>query len=259
MKEKLAKLLKEIDQKKAKIDKARPLPKIIVDKLSEYFMVEWTYTSNAIEGNSLSRVETLCVLKDGITIGGKPLKDHLEAINHKKAIDHINEIFTKVEPVTERDVKYLHSIILRDINDRYAGCYRDDDVIIVGSKHTPPLPDKVPGLMRDFSSWLVDRQELKDLHVVEFAAMAHYKLVEIHPFIDGNGRTSRLLMNLILMKYGYPIAVIDCEKEPRMTYYNAIRQADGGDADPFKILIAQYVNETAKKYIDCSIPKKGGK
>ena len=253
----LEELLKQIDQKKAKIDQARPLPKIIVDKLSEYFIVEWTYTSNAIEGNSLSRVETLCVLKDGITIGGKPLKDHLEAINHKKAIDHINEIFTKVEPTTERDVKYLHSLVLREINDRYAGRYRDDDVIIVGSKYTPPLPDKVPSLMQDFSKWLVDRQKLKDLHVVEFAAMAHYKLVKIHPFIDGNGRTSRLLMNLILMKYGYPIAVIDCEKEARMIYYNAIRQADEGNAEPFKVLIAKYVNETADKYVG-SIPKKKG-
>jgi Fic family protein len=252
----LEELLKQIDQKKAKIDAARPLPQIIVDKLSEYFTVEWTYTSNAIEGNSLSRLETFCVLKDGITIGGKPLKDHLEAINHKKAIDYISEIFTKVEPVTERDVKYLHFLILRDINDRYAGRYRDDDVIIVGSKHTPPLPDKVPGLMQDFSKWLVTRQELKDLHVIEFAAMAHYKLVNIHPFIDGNGRTSRLLMNLILMKYGYPIAVIDCEREPRMIYYNAIRQADEGNSEPFKLLIAQYVDKTADKYVG-SIPKGG--
>jgi len=252
---KLNQLLKEIDQKKAKIDQARPLPKIIVDKLSEYFTVEWTYTSNAIEGNSLSRVETLAVLKDGITIGGKPLKDHLEAINHKKAIDYVNEIFTKVEPITQKDVKYIHSIVLRDINDKYAGRYRDVEVIIVGAKHAPPQPNKVPELMLDFSRWIVDKQERLDLHPVEFAALAHFELVKIHPFIDGNGRTSRLLMNLILMKYGYPIAVIDCEKEPRTKYYNAIRQADEGNNLPFITLVAEYVNQTADKYVG-SIPPK---
>jgi Fic family protein len=247
-------LLKEIDEKKTRIDRARPLPKIISDKLSEYFTVEWTYTSNAIEGNSLTRAETLSVLKDGITIGGKPLKDHLEAINHKKAIEHINEIFTKVEPITQKDIKYLHSIVLRDINDKYAGRYRDVQVVITGTKHVPPSPAKVPGLMQDFSRWLVERQESMDLHVVEFAALAHYKFVHIHPFVDGNGRTARLLMNLILMKYGYPIAVVDCEREPRMLYYNAIKQADEGDAEPFKILVADYVNSTADKYVG-SIPR----
>lgn len=251
----LAKLLQQIDQKKAKIDQARPLPKIIVDKLSEYLSIEWTYTSNAIEGNSLTRLETLAVLKDGITIGGKPLKDHLEAINHKKAVDYINEIFTKVEPITQRDIQYIHSIVLKDINDKYAGCYRDVDVIIFGAKHKPPLPKEVPILMQDLSSWLVERQEKQDMHPVEFAAMAHHKLVEIHPFIDGNGRTSRLLMNLILMKYGYPIAIIDCEKEPRLAYYRAIRQADEGNDYPFKILVAEYVNQTADKYVG-SIPPK---
>lgn len=249
--------MKEIDEKKQKIDAARPLPKIIIDKLSEYFAVEWTYTSNAIEGNSLDRAETLAVLKDGITIGGKPLKDHLEAINHKKAIDHINEIFTKVEPITQNGIKYIHSIILRDINDKYAGRYRDVDVIIVGAKHTPPLPPKVPGLMAELSKWLVERQDRFDLHPVKFAALAHFKLVQIHPFIDGNGRTSRLLMNLILMKYGYPIAIIDCEKEPRSIYYNAIRKADDGDSVPFITLIAEYVNKTADKYIGATIPKGG--
>jgi Fic family protein len=250
----LDELLKIIDEKKARIDRARPWPKIIIDKLSEYFTVEWTYTSNAIEGNSLDRAETLAVLKDGVTIGGKPLKDHLEAINHKKAIDYINEIFTKVEPITQNGIKYIHSIVLRDINDRYAGRYRDVDVIIVGAKHMPPLPDKVPGLMSELSSWLVERQDKNDLHPVEFAALAHYKLVNIHPFIDGNGRTSRLLMNLILLKYGYPIAIIDCEKEPRSIYYNAIRKADEGDSLPFRSLIAGYVDRTADKYLG-SIPR----
>lgn len=252
----LAALLKEIDRKKALIDKARPLPKIIVDKLSEYFTVEWTYTSNAIEGNTLDRAETLAVLKDGATIGGKSLKEHLEAINHKAAIVYINEMFTKVEPITQKDVKFLHSLILRGINDRYAGHYRDVDVIIVGAKHTPPLPRQVPALMDDFSQWLVDRQEAQDLHPVEFAALAHFRLVQIHPFIDGNGRTSRLLMNLILMKYGYPIAIIDCEKEPRTTYYHAIRKADDGDNGPFVTLVAEYVSKTADIYVG-SIPKGG--
>jgi len=259
MKDKLTKLLEEIDQKKAKIDKARPLPEIIVDKLKEYFDVEWTYNSNAIEGSTITRQETMLILKEGLTISGKSMREHLEVTNHKNAIDYLGELLTKVEPLTQKDILAIHALILEGINNKYAGKIRDVEVVITGSPHQCPLPARIPKLMLEFSKWLVDRQEKKDLHPVRFAAQAHFRLVDIHPFVDGNGRTARLLMNLILMKYGYPIAVFECETEKRKAYYKALQHGHKGDLVPFEIMVAEYVNKTAEKYIDCSIPKKGKK
>ncbi|MBI5078594.1 Fic family protein [Candidatus Saganbacteria bacterium] len=250
----LSDLLIEIDRKKALLDKARPLPAIIVDRLSEYFNVEWTYTSNAIEGNSMTRQETLLILKDGLTISGKSLREHLEITNHKNAIDYLGELLTKIEPVNQEDVKAIHRLVLEGIDNRYAGKYREVEVYISGSKYVPPQPQFLPGLMLDFSKWLVERQEQKDAHPVRFAAQAHFKLVDVHPFIDGNGRTARLVMNLILMKYGYPIAVFECEEEKRKEYYRALDEGHHGNLFPFEIMTAKYVNESMDKYMG-AIPK----
>jgi Fic family protein len=249
----LEKLLKEIDLKKGAIDKARPLPKIVLDKLTEYLDIEWTYNSNAIEGNTMTRQETMLILKEGLTISGKSMNEHLEVTNHKNAIDYLDELLRKVEPITQADIKKIHSFILEGIKNQYAGRYRDVEVYISGSTYTPPLPGKLPDLMLEFSRWMVDRQERKDLHPVKLAAQAHFKLVDIHPFIDGNGRTARLLMNFILMKYGYPIAVFECETEKRKAYYSALDLGHKGDLSPFEAMVAQYVNETADKYL-ASIP-----
>ena len=249
----LEKLLKIIDEKKAKIDRARPLPKIILDKLTEYLDIEWTYNSNAIEGNTLTREETMFILKEGLTISGKSMREHLEATNHKNAIDYLGELLTKVEPITAEDIKKIHFLVLEGINNLNAGRYRSVEVYISGTMQVLPKPDAVPGLMLDFSRWLVERQEQRDLHPVRLAAHAHYKFVAIHPFIDGNGRTARLLMNLILMKYGYPIAIVECETEKRKAYYAAIRAANAGNLDTFEYLMAQYVDKTADKYLG-SIP-----
>jgi len=247
-------LLKDIDQKKEKIDRARPLPKTILSKLTEYLDIEWTYNSNAIEGNSLTRQETMLILKEGLTISGKSMREHLEATNHKNAIEYLNDLLTKVEPITQEDIKKIHHLILEGIDNKYAGRYRDVEVYITGSTYLPPKPINLPDLMLDFSKWLVDQQENNKLHPVRFAAQAHFKLVDIHPFIDGNGRSARLLMNFILMKYGYPIAVFECETERRKRYYSALDSGHRGDLIPFEIMVAEFVDETANKYLD-SIPK----
>jgi len=250
----LFEILKQIDEKKAKIDAARPLPKIIVDKLHEYLDVEWTYNSNGIEGNTMTRQETMLILKEGLTISGKSMREHLEVTNHKNAIDYVGELLTKVEPITQEDVKKIHALILEGINNPYAGRYRDVEIYVTGSNHEFPKPGELKALMLDFSKWLVTIQENKSLHPIQFAAEAHFKLVMIHPFIDGNGRTARLLMNLILLKYGYPIAIFECETERRKAYYAAIRQGQAGDLETFATLVAEYVDKTADKYIG-SIPK----
>ena len=182
----LESLLKEIDEKKAKIDAARPLPKIILDKLTEYLDIEWTYNSNAIEGNTLTREETMLILKEGLTISGKSLREHLETTNHKNAIDYLDELLTKAEPVTQEDIKRIHFLILEGINNQNAGRYRTVQVYISGTTQVLPKPEAVPALMLEFSKWLVEKQEKSDLHPVRLAAQAHYKFVAIHPFIDGN-------------------------------------------------------------------------
>ncbi|OGC14533.1 hypothetical protein A3J90_06820 [candidate division WOR-1 bacterium RIFOXYC2_FULL_37_10] len=253
--EKLNNLLIEIDRKKEKIDKAQPLPKIVLDKLTEYLNIEWTYNSNAIEGNTITRQETMLILKEGLTISGKSMKEHLEVTNHKNAIDYLKELLTKVEPITQNDVKNIHGLILEGINNKYAGKYRDVEVYISGSTHKPPRPQHLDVLMLEFSRWLVEKQENNDVHPVIFAADTHFKLVDVHPFIDENGRTARLLMNLILMKYGYPIAVFECESEKRQRYYSSLDLAHKGDLLNFKVMVAEYVNVTADKYLE-SIPKK---
>jgi Fic family protein len=250
----LERLLKEIDEKKARIDRARPLPGIVLSKLTEYLDIEWTYNSNAIEGSTITRQETMLILKEGLTISGKSMKEHLEVTNHKNAIDYLGELMTKIEPITQRDVLKIHSLILEGINNRYAGKIRDVEVYISGSPYKPPMPDRLPDLMHEFSKWMVERQEKKDMHPVRFSAQAHFRLVDIHPFVDGNGRTARLLMNFILMKYGYPIAVFECESDKRKAYYSALQRGHKGELVPFEIMLAEYVNVTADKYLD-SIPK----
>lgn len=252
MSDRLRKLLDEIDQKKAVIDKHR-LPKIVREKLEEHLNVDWTYNSNAIEGNSLSRHETYTVITQGLTaltVSGKPIKDYLEAINHKTAIDYIAELARRDSEITELDIRQIHALVLKYIDEENAGRYRRIQIYISSSSHVPPGPVDVPPQMQDFGKWLKEEGPL--LHPVEYAALAHLKLVTIHPFIDGNGRTARLLMNLILLKYGYPIAII--QQEQRNRYYDVLEHAHKtGDTGPFIQLIAEAVNQTADKYLK-SIP-----
>ena len=199
-------LLASIEGKKRELDHLRPLPPAIIQRLKEQFIVEWTYNSNALEGNTLSLQETELVLNRGLTIGNKSLKEHFEAINHKAGIEYLETFIGKKQNLDESFIKKLHSFILKNIDDSQAGVYRTTAVRILGAVHIPPNPLKIPALIQEFLAWYYEHHY--SIPVPELAAYVHYKFVCIHPFIDGNGRTARLLMNLVLMQHGYPPAVI---------------------------------------------------
>jgi Fic family protein len=243
------KLLNRIDAAKELINKYRPLPASIVTRLKEEMIIDWTYNSNAIEGNTLSLRETQLVLETGITIGGKSLKEHLEAINHREAILFVEDLASKKTKITERNIKEIHSLILKEIDPKYAGRYRDIQVRISGSRHLPPEAVRIPELMERFSK---KRLSSSKQHPVEQAALAHFDFVSIHPFVDGNGRTARLLMNLILLKYAYFPAVI--LKNDRKKYYNALEKGHKGDINDFIFLVGRALERTINIYFE-AIPK----
>lgn len=203
----MSKLLPVINEKKRRLDTLRPLDTAHLKNLKEWFKIELTYTSNAIEGNTLTRQETALVIEKGLTVKGKSLVEHLEAVNHGEAVDYIHDLATRTtrQELTRRDLLSLHQLILHRVDDPNAGRYRDIQVSIAGTDVILPSPLKVPELMEEFLRWLVaDHAE----HIATIAAEAHYRLVSIHPFVDGNGRTARLLMNLLLVQEGYPPAII---------------------------------------------------
>jgi Fic family protein len=240
-------ILTRLTQKQVQLDACRPLSPALAAKLREYSLVEWTYNSNAIEGSSVTLQETRAILLDGITVNGKPLREHLEVINHSHAIDFVEALASKDEPISEVTIRQIHALILRTIDDENAGGYRRVNVRIAGSTYVPPDVALVPPLMRDFGLWLPS-DEAKRLHAVEYAAIAHFKLVDIHPFVDGNGRTARLLMNLLLIRAGYPPAVVRAAE--RVAYYNALEAAHAGDPRDFVALIADAVEWSLDVYLD---------
>ena len=234
----------KLDALKAKLDTHRPLPKPVVDNLHEDLVLKWTYNSNAIEGNTLTLKETKVAL-EGITIGGKTLKEHFEAINHREAILFVEELVQTGEMLSEREIKLIHHLVLKNIDDQNAGSYRKANVIISGADHTPTDFIKVPDEMESFIKWY--NNEGNKLHPVERAARVHCDFVKIHPFIDGNGRTSRFLMNLELMKSGFPAAVLPVSR--RLEYYEALDKAHcEGEYEPFVKMIAEIVEESFEPY-----------
>ena len=237
---------KKLTDKKLLLDQHRPLNDALVRNLDDWFRVELTFTSNAIEGNTLTRRETALVVEKGLTVGGKSLTEHLEATNHAKALDWVKaQISRKAGDFTERDILQLHEIILKGIDDSNAGHYRSVPVRISGSSVVLPNPLKVPNLMEGFAAWI---SQSNDLHPVEFAAEAHYQLVTIHPFVDGNGRTARLLMNLILLMSGYPAAII--RKRDRLAYIGALEKSQlGGSKDDYMKLIGKAVDRSLDIYL----------
>ena len=236
----------KLTEKKNRLDEFRPLPDALVRNLDDWFRVELTYTSNAIEGNTLSRRETALVVEKGLTVGGKSLIEHLEASNHARALDWVREqVGRRPENLTEKDILHIHDVILKGIDDSMAGYYSSAPVRISGSRVVLPNPRKVPDLMAEFMAWLVSK---KDLHPVEFAAEAHYRLVTIHPFVDGNGRTARLLMNMILLMLGYPAAII--RKRDRLSYLEVLEKAQlGGSKDDFLKIIFGAVDRSLDIYL----------
>jgi len=239
----------KLTNKKRMLDDLRPLPQEIVTNLNDWFKVELTFTSNALEGNTLTRRETAVVIEKGLTIGGKSLREHLEATNHAKALDFINSLIkNKPAQLLVKDVLLIHSIILKSIDDENAGRYRSVAVRISGSAVILPNPRKVSDLMVAFQRWLITKN---NLHPVAFASEAHYRLVTIHPFVDGNGRTARLLMNLLLMMYGYPPAII--RKKDRLAYIGALEtaQLDGPKSD-YEKLVSKAVDRSLDIYINAA-------
>jgi len=234
----------KLDQLKQKLDFYRPLPPEIVNNLHEDLVLRWTYNSNAIEGNTLTLKETKVVL-EGITVGGKTIREHFEAINHREAIYFVEELVRKNEPLSEWQIKSLHQLVLKNIDTANAGVYRKTNVIISGADHIPPDALHVADEMIRFINWY--KNESSDLHPLERAARVHADFVKIHPFADGNGRTSRLLMNLELMKDGFPPAVLPVEM--RLEYYEALDLAHiTNNYDPFLRLIAQVVEHGFRPY-----------
>lgn len=209
-----------LDNLKQKLDSFRPLPKEILENLHEDLVLRWTYNSNAIEGNTLTLIETKVAL-EGITIGGKTMREHFEAINHREAILFVEELVQKKEQLSEWHIKSIHQLILKNIDDKNAGAYRKSNVIISGAEHIPPDYVHLQEEMEKFIEWY--KIQAQKLHPVEKAARIHADFVKIHPFIDGNGRTARLLMNLELMKDGFPPVVLPVEK--RLEYYEALDKA----------------------------------
>lgn len=234
----------KLDALKCKLDSYRPLQQELISNLHEQLILNWTYNSNAIEGNTLTLKETKVAL-EGITIGGKTIKEHFEAINHREAILLIEDMVNKNEPLTEWNIKLIQQLILKNIDDQNAGKYRNINVIISGADHVPPNYLHLNEEMNSFIEWY-NKKGLK-LHPVERAGRVHVDFIKIHPFIDGNGRTARLLMNFELMKDGFPATVFHANK--RLEYYEALDTAHTkGDYVPFLKLIAGIVEESFKPY-----------
>ena len=238
-------LLLSIDAKKAKLDKRRPLTKGEIEKLHEEFLVDFTYNSNAIEGNTLTLKETAMVL-EGMTIDQKPLKDHLEAVGHRDAFLYVQAITEKKEPLTESVIKIIHSLVLMN-KPEDKGVYRRIPVKIMGAAHEPSQPYLIEPHME--ALFRRNEQNKKAMHPIERISRFHLDFEGIHPFIDGNGRTGRLVVNLDLMQNGYP--PVNIKFTNRKKYYEAFdAYYVNGDAGKMIELIAGYVDERLGQYLE---------
>lgn len=249
------KLLTSIEGKKRELERFRPFPSAITRKLEEQLALEWTYNSNAIEGNTLTLRETEVVLRQGLTIGGKSVNEHFEVLNHEAGIAYIRNIIASKQPLTQTIIRTLHQLILKNIDDEEAGRYRRHNVRIVGAILMPPQAVKLSALMDELMAWF--HAEQYTLPVPILAAELHYRFVCIHPFIDGNGRVGRLLMNLILMQHGYPPAVI--LKVDRNKYYRVLNEANKGKMTPFHNVIGRAIERSLMIYLNAIRPNTSEK
>ncbi len=235
------KILQRIDQLQEEIRAMKPLSRPELEQLKAYYRIGFTYSSNALEGNSLTETETKIVLEEGMTIGGKPLRDHLEAVGHSEAFDLMYRL-SGAKEIGEKDVLALHRLFYRKIDEDNAGTYRKIRVFVSGSFRAFPPPSHINTLMNAFIGRLPELRT--QFHPVVYAALAHKEFVQIHPFVDGNGRTARLLMNLILLQHDYPIAIIPPVLRSR--YLSALHACDQHDDTPFISLITQAVLDAQK-------------
>jgi Fic family protein len=241
----LTTIIASIEEKKAQFDRLRPLSPDALKNLEHAHDLELTYTSNAIEGNTLTQIETNLVIEQGITIGGKKLKDHLEAVDHYDAVGYVRALAARDSLLTESDVRSLHALVMKRSDPESAGRYATSGRFVNTDRgrHTFPSPVEVPALMGDFAAWLQRAPAMP-----ETAFAAHHRLVDIHPFNDGNGRTARLLMNLVLIRSGYP--PVSVRPHDRLGYLHALQEAQGGQSDEaFKRLLYERLDSTLGEYL----------
>jgi len=243
-------LLDQIHQKKEQLDKLRPLSDAQVKNLKNVYDIQLTYNSNAIEGSTLTYSETKLILNEGITIGGKSMNEHLEAINHQEAISFIEELASiSTQEIRLSDIKSMHHLVLKGIDNKNAGAYRTQNVGVVksdGEIHSFTEPLKIEEEMNKFIEWL-HSQTIEE--PILLATLVHLKFVSIHPFIDGNGRTARLLMNVVLLQNGYSQAIIKVSN--RAEYIQAVetyQQSSDNDYSDFYKVVLQSVNESLDLY-----------
>jgi len=239
------KIYKRILSKKKVLDSFRPLPPQLVQKLWEQMQIEFTYNSNAIEGNTLSLRETQLVIQEGITVRGKSLREHLEARNHPETIAYIEKLAQKGSTIKQDDILKTHKLLMRGIDDQNAGKYRTGQVRVAGATFMPPPADKIQPMTNELLQFL--NQNPDELRTIELAAFFHHKLVYIHPFLDGNGRTARLLMNAILMSRGYPFTVL--LKVDRPKYLRVLSEADNENLAPFANFVGRSVERSLDIYL----------
>ena len=249
-----ASLQELIDEKLKQLSSLRPISPVLLQKLKQQFQIEMTYNSNGIEGNTLTLNETYWVFQEGITVKGKSLKEHLEVKDHKRALE---QLYRLVEMPTDLDfsdklIKDLHQSVIELSEEHEDYDYRQVDVFISGSDHKPPSPSEIPDQMRELLDWA--QREKHRYHMIEFVSIFHHRFAQIHPFLDGNGRTARLLMNLFLMRAGFPLAII--LKNDRQKYYRVLRQADAGRYKGLIQFIGQSALRSLNIYLDALVPAK---
>lgn len=239
-------LRKILEEKFARLNSLRPLPQKTLEKLRDKFEVDMTYHSNAIEGNRLTLRETWLVLRKGITVRGKSMKEHLEATNHAEAIELLERMADSKKEIMEKDVLTLHATILDKIDSQNAGFYRHEQVYIEGSSVQLAKWKEIPHLMKEVYKELNNKD--KGIKAVYSAVRIHHKTAKIHPFVDGNGRLARLLMNLRLMRSRFPPTIL--RKEQRRAYYSALEKADEGDFRALAMLIGKDVEKALDLYLE---------
>jgi len=239
-------LIASVAEKKAQLDRLRPLSSAALRQLQKHYDIELTYTSNAIEGNTLTAAETTLVIEQGITVAGKPLRDHLEAVDHYDAIRYVRDLACRTTRFAEIDIRGLHRLVVLRSAPDIAGRYADQGrfVLTDSGRHAFPSPAEIPALMGDLAAWLGGAPTTP-----QTAFDAHRRLVDIHPFNDGNGRTARLLMNLLLIRGGYPPVAVRPADRP--AYLHALQQAQAGQgATALDLLLAARLDETLTEYIE---------
>ena len=240
------KIHERVLEKKRKLDTLRPLPSSLVARLKKQMMIEYTYNSNAIEGNTLTLRETQLIIEEGMTVGGKSITETLEAKNHPEAIKFVERLVDAKSELTEEVILQLHKLIMSNITED-AGHYRTTGVKITGATFMPPPSSEVKPRIDELLKWM--RENPDELTPIELATVFHHRFVQIHPFSEGNGRTARLSMNALLMKAGYPF-IATVPKLDRLKYLKTLAEADSGNTSSFVNFIARCAEKALDMYLD---------